>query len=135
MFFYTWLTVTPDAHSIFPVQVTFGLFAKKVTVRIYPILERCTVSAKQRWGKFGQPKNISKNVFSFKTEGIRRFCVFFLIEEPELVCAISRKNSRNRFFFSCPKYVFGLHFGVYFKKWILCFFFHEFCSINYLINY
>ena len=32
------------------------------------------------------------SVLSFKTEGIRRFCVFFLIQEPELVCAIFRKN-------------------------------------------
>ena len=34
----------------------------------------------------------SKSVFFFKTEGIRRFCVFFLIEEPELASATSRKN-------------------------------------------
>ena len=56
----------------------------------------------------------SKSVFSFKTEGIGRFCVFFLIEEPELVCAISRKKSRSRFlFFSGQKYVFLVHFGIF----------------------
>ena len=36
-----------------------------------------------------------KGVISFKTEGIRGFCVFFLIDGPELVCAISRKNSKS----------------------------------------
>ena len=53
-----------------------------------------------------------KSVISFKTEGIGGFCVFFLVEEPELVCAIFRKKSEShsRFIF-LQDYVFLLHFG------------------------
>ena len=90
-------------RELFPVHVTFpSIFW------IFTVLN-CSLFF-EIWSFF-------KNVVSFKTAWIIIFCAFFLIEEPELVCAIFRKKSKSHSrFTSLQDYVFGVHVGPILKS-------------------